>query len=188
MKKLLSLIFVFLCFVSVNANDIKYIANDNVDTEGWRTISSEFGNLYTNWTTAASSALTVTVSPTGDVTYFLKICFNEGKLTMDQGSALLLKLGDGSTIELKSNYIGPSDYTYRVTKHGTNYYVYPVYEITPEQIQEIIDKDVIKMRVQWTGGIFDKDIKKNKLSKHLTKVYPAIQSALSQQRSIYDDF
>ena len=52
---------------------------------------------------------------------------------MDEGSILLLNLGDGSTIELKSNYIGPADYEYQVSSYGTTYFVYPIYEITEAQ-------------------------------------------------------
>lgn len=188
MKKLLFVLSLVLCISPIYAKEKNYIANDNVDTEGWRTITSIYENLYTNWGSAASDGLAATVDPSGNITYFLKICLNEGKLTMDEGSILLLKLGDGSTIELKSNYIGPADYEYQVSSYGTTYFVYPIYEITEAQIQKIIDSDVTKIRVQWTGGTFDKDIKKKKLSKHLSNVYPAIKNALNKEKTLYDDF
>jgi hypothetical protein len=188
MKRILSFIFVIFAALSLCAKDNNYIENDNIDTEGWRIISSVYENLYSGWTTAASASLVTTIAPGGDTTMFLKLCLNEGKLTIDEGSALLLKLGNGNTLELKSNKVGLADYNYYVSKFGTSYFVYPTYVITEEQIQEIIDNDVVKIRIQWTGGTIDKEIKKKKLSKMLSHTFPALKAAAVQQKSIYDDF
>lgn len=188
MKKILLIFVAFIGFHSMQAQEKNYIASDNIDTEGWRTIFSKAENIYSTFNTGAGGQLEALVSPSGDVTYFFRICFNEGKFTMVEGSLLLLKLGDGSTMELHSNHIGPSDYTYNVTKYGTVYYVWPIYEITEEQIHQIADFDVTKIRVQFDGGTVDRDIKKGKLSKLFSKAYPAIKSALTQTKSVYDNF
>lgn len=188
MKKIVLLFVAFISFNSMQAQEKNYIASDNIDTEEWRTILSVAENMYSTWNTGAGGQLEAIVSPSGEITYFFRICFNEGKFTMVEGSLLLLKLGDGTTMELHSNHIGPSDYTYNVTKYGTVYYVWPIYEITEDQIQQIVNFDVVKIRVQFDGGTFDRDIKKGKLSKLFSKAYPAIKSALEQTKSVYDNF
>lgn len=177
-----------ICIYPLQGKEKSYVANDNIDTEGWRFVSSIYENLYATFSTGAAASLKATVSPANDTTFYLQICFNEGKLTMDEGSILLLKLGDGSNIELHSNKVGLEDIECQITKYGTHYYIYPMYEITTEQIEKIINQDVIKIRVQCTGGTFDREIKKQKLSKLYSKAYPAVIEVLSQNKSVYDNF
>lgn len=189
MKRILFIATLILCCLSINAKEKNYIYNDNVQTDGSRVVSSIAQNIYSGWTEAASARIVAVVS-SGDAypSYFLKICFNEGKFTMNAGSVLLLKLADGSTLELYSDEIGPADYEYSVTKYGTNYYITPTYSITLEQMQRMIDNDVTKIRVQYSGGTFDRDIKKQKLSNLIKNAYPAIAKVLSEKKSVYDDF
>lgn len=186
MKKFILFLLLAVCGISVHANE-NYILSDDVTPEGTRMIKSNYGTVYADWGRGATGSLGCIKTSSGEVVYLLTICFNEGTLTMNKGSLLLLKLGDDSTIELKlSNEIGPADYSYQTTQYGTFYYVYATYEITEAQIQRMIDNGVTKMRVQWTGGNFDR--KPKRLSKHLSNVYPAVKNALNQQKSFYDDF
>lgn len=187
MIRFLLIIFIILCSQLGFAKN--YITNDNVNTDGFRTVISKDETLYTsNGGFMTKHGLVATVSPDGSTTLFLKIRFNGNKMTMDEGSALLLKLGNGTTLELKSNKVGPMDYDFVATGIGSTYFVNALYEITEDLIQQIIENDVVKIRVQWTGGTFDKDIKKQKMSKHLSNVYPAIKETLSKEKSLYDGF
>lgn len=190
MKKILILFLtIFSCFSNIAAKEKNYIDSDNVDVSGNRTITSKDETLYTaNGGFMTKHRLIAKVNSAGDSTFFLLIRFNGNKMTMEEGSALLLKLGSGKNIELKSNRVGPADIDFVSTMIGSTYFVNGFYEITEEQIQEIIENDVIKIRVQWSGGTFDKEIKKQAMSKMLSKAYPAIKAALSEQKSLYDDF
>ena len=75
MKKLLFVLSLVLCISPIYAKGKNYIANDNVDTEGWRTITSIYENLYTNWGSAASDGLAATVDPSGNITIFFENMF-----------------------------------------------------------------------------------------------------------------
>lgn len=190
MKKFISIILtVIFCVASISAKQQKYIESDNVDVSGNRTVLSKDETLYTsNGGFMTKHRLVAKINEAGDTTFFLMIRFNGNKMTMEEGSLLLLKLGNGKNIELKSNRVGPEDIDFVSTMIGSTYFVNGLYEITEEQIQEILESDVTKIRVQWSGGTFDKEIKKQALSKMLSKAYPAIKAVLAENKTIYDDF
>lgn len=186
MKKILFLMFaVLLC-----ANTFAQVNIDKTNEDGTRIVSSHAENIYTNWTNAAAIRLNYYYIPEDDYGHFeISITFNEAKMTIDEGRKLLLKKKDGSIIELVNNTeIGVADYDYEVTKYGTNYYVRPDYMVTEAQIKEIIDGDIVKIRVETNLGYFDRDIKKNKLSKGLEKQYQAVLGAIAEEKTVYDGF
>lgn len=190
MKKIIIFFLAILsCVANLSAKEHKYIDSDNVDVSGNRTIFSKDETLYTaNGGFMTKHRLVAKVDGAGDTTFFLLIRFNGNKMTMEEGSALLLKLGNGENIELKSNRVGPEDIDFVSTMIGSTYFVNVLYEIKEELIKKIIDNDVTKIRVQWLGGTFDKEIKKQALSKMLSKAYPVVKSVLGEKKSIYDDF
>lgn len=188
MRTFFLIISLTLCCIAINAKE-KYIFNDDVNVEGYRTITSDSETLYTsNWGFMTKHNLVCVVCPNGTKTFFLMIKFNGEELPMKENSALLLKLGNGELIELKSNKVGYKDMDYVYTGIGSTVFTTALYEITEEQIEEIISNDVSKIRVQWDGGTFDKDIKKKKMSKLFEKAYPAILTVLKEQKSLYDNF
>lgn len=194
MKKNFIMVFAGLLFANIglsqNVKADKYSVEDST-----RIIMSHSKNLYSEWASGAS--FSVEYGKSGNIEIWsIGLCLNEGKRVIDKGRKLLLKFDDGSIIELKNNTeIGPGDYEYEVSKYGTNYYVYPSYNITEEQIQKIIDGNVIKVRIEDNIGYLDREIKgkkkksvKSRMSEDMKELYENVKAASQQGKSIYDNF
>ncbi len=176
---------------SQNVRVDKYSVEDST-----RIVLSYWANLYTEWSTAASFSIGYAVNKNNVYLWMLELCLNESKLQIAKGRKLLLKLDDGSIIELEnSKDIGPGDYEVKVTKYGTNYYVYPSYDITEEQIQQIINGNVSKIRIEHEVGYLDREIKgikkkspKSRFSENMEKLYSNVKAAAQQKNNIRDNF
>lgn len=109
----------------------------------------------------------------------------QNPITIPEGSELLIKLIDDSVIKLKTK-IEYSDKIGEVKNIGgyvfTQYTVIPSYAITPEQI-DLISKGVKKIRIKNLLEPIDKEFKKDKIGKVITKEYKIIQDALSNKSS-----
>lgn len=188
------MVFAGLLFANIglsqNVKTDKYSVEDST-----RIIMSHSKNLYSEWASGASFSVEYGKSGNTEV-WSIGLCLNEGKRVIDKGRKLLLKFDDGSIIELENNTeIGPGDYEYEVSKYGTNYYVYPSYNITEEQIQKIIDGNVIKVRIEDNVGYLDREIKgkkkksvKSRMSEDIKELYDNVKAASQQGKSIYDNF
>lgn len=190
-KQILFLLAVAASTLTVNAQKLSI---DKVEDNGQRTLISKSYNLYTEFTTAAAFRLGCFIIPENgdfDTTFVLMLTLNEGKLQIDQGRKLLFKFDDNSIMELSSlTKIGPADYTYNVTKYGTDYFVKPDYSVTEEQIEMMISKKAVKVRIEYDLDVIDREMspKKNKLSKGLSEAYSTIKKALTVKKDVYSDF
>jgi hypothetical protein len=185
MKKFLLFAVCFICSSIAFAQ----ISADKVEEDGSRWILTENSNLYTGWTNAAAFNLSYTLKVNGEETYEITLCLNEGKMQFEEGRKLLIKFKDGSMMELKNNRkIGPADYKYNVTSTGTDYFTFPQYSITEEEIQKIIDGEAIKIRIENDVEFFDRTIKKNKFSKGMKKAYEAIKAKKGTKNDVYEGF
>ena len=103
-------------------------------------------------------------------------------ITIPKGSELLIKLMDDSVITLKAQ-MDYSDKIGEVKNAGgyvfTQYTVTPSYQITPEQI-ELICNGVKKIRIKNELEPIDKEFKKDKIGKIITKEYKLLKDALSK--------
>lgn len=104
------------------------------------------------------------------------------EITIPKGSELLIKLMDDSIITLTT----PMDYSDKIGEVKnvggyvfTQYTVTPTYSITPEQI-ELICKGVKKIRIKNLLEPIDKEFKKDKIGKIITKEYKLLQEALAK--------
>lgn len=185
MKKFL----IFTLGLLFSTNLFSQISVDKVEEDGSRYIMSSYYNLYKGWDYAAGFRLSYVESPDDDSYYRITVSLNEGKMQFDLGRKLLLKFKDNSILELKNvDEIGPADYEYDVTSSGTNYYTYPKYLITEEEIEKIINGEVIKIRIENNIEFFDREIKKNKFSKNLKIMYEAIKAKRETQNDVYQNF
>lgn len=210
MKKLLFM-FLLAVFTAWGGNAQRNPEEYESATKHRIIASSRSKGLYYDPLDKHKYGLIATLSPQGDTTFVLYIFFYKRDydlcLTINKGNILLLKLGDGTNLELKSDIrattqqeiVAVAAYEYYIA-----YWVDSYYSITEEQIQQIIETGVTKIRVQHRGGTFDRDIKRNKMSKHLAKAYPELKAKLSElrkpvpppppapeppkEKSVYDDF
>lgn len=166
------------------------ISIDKVEEDGSRIIVSDYHNIYTEWSSAAAACVEYILIPEDDVEHYeILFSLNEGKMQFDEGRKLLLKFKDGSVMELSNTeVIGPADYKYSVTKYGTNYYTYPSYKVTEEQLKQIISGEVVKIRIENNIEYFDREIKKNKFSKAIQQSYEAILSKKQVKNDVYTNF
>lgn len=195
MKKILTIVFCVLLFpifgYSQNVRIDKYSVEDST-----RIVLSYWKNLYTEWSSAASFSVGYAITKNNLYLWQLELCLNETKLQIGIGRKLLLKFDDGTIIELENaKEIGPADYEYKVTKYGTNYYVYPSYNITEDQIQQIINGNVIKLRIEHEVGYLDRELKgikkksaKSRFSEGLKDLYENVKTASNQENNIRDNF
>lgn len=177
-----------MCCLLVSVSLFSQIRIDKVEEDGSRVIISDESNIYTGWTNAAAMSLSYMFTDGLEV-YSITLCLNEGKMQFEKGRKLLLKFKDNTTMELVNrDHIGPADYEYRVTSVGTDYYTYPKYSVSVEDIQKIINGEVVKIRIENDIEFFDRDIKKNKFSKALKKAFDAISSRKTVKNDVYEGF
>lgn len=142
-----------------------YVNEDNTnDKEGKSSISRkrtlvrtedmigyEFGWLLSTYNADITSSI-----------LFLRIALHSSSSTyreVNSNSKLIIKLSDGEILTLQ-------------TRHGTHYksteshefksmesrYTYSLYPISMEQLKKIVDKGIIKYRIQEVNGVYDGDI------------------------------
>lgn len=185
MKKILSIMFYLL----VTANLFSQIKIDKVEEDGSRIIISNNSNIYTGWTNAAAINLSYLLTASGLENYQITLCLNEGKMQFEKGRKLLLKFKDNTMMELVNcERIGPADYQYQVTNIGTNYYTFPKFNVSEEELHKIINGEVVKIRIENDIEFFDRDIKKNKFSNGLKKAFDAINSRKTVKNDVYEGF
>lgn len=186
MKKLL---FFMLGLFFYSTSVFSQIAVDKVEEDGSRYIIATSELLYRGWDYSAGFRLSYIELPDSDPIYTLSVNLNEGKMQFDKGRKLLLKFKDDSILELENiEEIGPGDYEFEVTSAGTNYYTFPKYKITEEDIEKIIAGQVVKIRVENNIEFFDREIKKNRVSKGLKSMYDAIKAKRETKNDVYQGF
>lgn len=186
MKKIITILLLAITFIS---NSNAQINMDKMYEDGSRAILSNPYYLYRKFSTAASCYLACIIGRNGNEQYFLTVTLNEGKKQIDKGRKLLFKSKDGKIIKLaNSKKIGPSDYTYNVTRSGTYYYVTPSYYASTENIESLLNADIIKVRIETDFGYIDRDIKSKKFKEKLGKMYNAVLEAKKKPYNLYEGF
>lgn len=189
MKRIFLLLLLIHGVLAVNA---QMLSVDKVENDGSRILISNEYSIYSKMgltTTYFAKFRLGCISTQDSILYQINLNISEGKLQIEEGRKILFKFDDGSIMELSNiKRIGPTDYTYSVSQYGTTYYVHPTYSITEKQIQQIINGNVVKVRIEHDLDVVDKEIKKNKFSKHLKEAFNNISKALQKNKDIYSDF
>lgn len=189
MKKFFLFFVLLQGIMTLNAQTLSV---DKVENDGSRILISNEYSIYSRMgltTTYFTKFRLGCISSQNGKQYQLHMNISEGKLQIEKGRKILFKFDDGSILELSNiERIGPADYTYSVSQYGTTYYVHPTYSITEEQIQQIINGKVVKVRIEHDVDVVDKEIKKNKFAKHLKEAYDSILTALQTNKDIYTGF
>lgn len=183
-------IFILLALaIACATNTYAQVNKDKMYEDGSRAILSESYNLYRKFSSAAGWYLACIIAQDGEERYSFEVTLNEGKQQIDEGRKLLLKSKDSKIIEfVNSKKIGPADYTYNVTRYGTDYFVHPSYSISEEDIKSLLSTDIVKNRIETDFGYIDRDIKSTKFKENLQKMYDAITEAKKKPNNIYEGF
>lgn len=111
------------------------------------------------------------------------------KVQIDKGRKLLIKLSDNSIITLENvKEIGPVDYETYVGENYTIYYVYPLYYTSKDELLNMIQTGVEKIRIETNIGYIDRMVKGKMMTEALRKGIDNIEEALSVKKDIYSDF
>lgn len=115
----------------------------------------------------------------GDGNYFLSVKLNCGEVTkIHKGGRMLIKTINGSVIELSTLAAGSDEMQ---TISGINIWtVTAQYPITSEQIQQL-SSGISKVRIELADSkSYDKEWKKDKIGKYISKEYTLITTALEK--------
>ena len=175
MKK--KLFFTFLLVSSICLQAQKVLI-DKVNSDGRRFIATEprgftlgcfAGNKDTTWV----------------LTYYLG-----EKREIDKGKKMLIKLSDGEIITLDNEKeIGPLDYETFFLSNSIIYVVQPCYYLSKENILSIIEKGIVKIRIETNIDVKDRTEKDCKrFNKLFAKGYNNIVEALKIKKDLYSDF
>lgn len=113
-------------------------------------------------------------------------------LKIPKGGGLLLKLSDETVIQLKQT-LSEDATEDRVGKYqpATRSYIYSIngiYDITLQELNEIAQKGVKKIRVETAVGFIDVEYKRDKIGSIIKECYLAITNALKRKSDINAGF
>lgn len=185
MKKVLLLALLALSTIGASAQKV---IMDKVESDGSRHIQTKYTTIYTKLTTAGAVSL-YCIAKESDTIFGISLLLNEQKPEIDEGRKLLVKLGDESVITLENvRKIGPLDYETRRVYNSVEYIVYPLYYASKDDVLQMINKGVTKLRIETDIENLDRNIKSSKMSDALRNGLSNIEKALSVKKDLYSDF
>ncbi|MBQ3580600.1 MAG: hypothetical protein II975_06410 [Bacteroidales bacterium] len=176
----------------VKSNNSKNVTSDELNSNGDRIITTGISPIFRSLYGGGAAGLSCIVS--GVDTFFvlrLQLNYTSTPPCINQGCKLILKLSDNSLITLENIYkIGRADYEIVELFNSIEYYVFPGYKVSHNDLRRMIDIGVKKIRIETDSDLQDNSISGNKMSKALSKSLDAIENALrtSKGKSIYSDF
>ncbi len=97
----------------------------------------------------------------------------------------MMKTDSGMIVELTNLfYVGPGSYE----DVYPNVVAAAYYEMTEEQINQIIKGNIVKIRIETDSKMIDHNLNSNQLSSGLKEKYETIKVALKEKKSVYSDF
>ncbi len=197
MKKLITLLVCALISISAYAQKIEY---DKIDDNGFRLIGTTLENIGSMTDRVkAKLSLGAIVSPDGNSEYILDIFLTTGQaISAPAGARMLIKTKDGEVITLQErqgvtleDMMGKKRMIPELQNMVvTEYSIQLMYALTAEQIQQLT-AGVVKIRIELNGGNnYDKEWKKDKVGKILSKDIELVNNALStdNRKSFTDGF
>ena len=181
------LIIALLVLSAIGANAQKIVV-DKVESDGSRIIQTKYATIYSKMFSGGAVSLCCSANDT-DTVFAISLMLNEQKQEIDEGRKLLIKLNDGTILTLENiNKIGPLDYEVRRVYNSVEYLVYPMYYVSREDIMQMINKGVVKLRIETDTDNLDREIKQTKMSDALKTGLSNIEKALVVKKDIYSDF
>lgn len=197
MKKLLTLLICAIFGISAYAQKIEY---DKLNDDGFRLIGTTLENVGSMTDRIkAKLSLGAIVSPDGKSEYILDVFLTTGQaISAPAGARMLIKTKNGEVITLQErqgksleDMIGKKRLIPELQNMVvTEYSIQLMYALTTEQIQQM-SSGVVKIRIELDGGSnYDKEWKKDKVGKILSKDFELVNNALSKdnRKSFTDGF
>lgn len=185
MKKILLIALLALSAMGAYAQKV---VMDKVEPDGSRHILTKYTTIYSKMFSGGAAAL-YCIANESDTTFYISLMLNEQKPEIDEGRKLLVKLSDETILTLENaKKIGPFDYETRQVYNSIEYLVYPMYYVSRDDIMQMINKGVVKLRIETDIDNLDRDIKKTKMSDILETSLSNIDDALTVKKDIYSDF
>ena len=180
-------VFVFILVLSAIGLNAQKIVVDKVESDGSRLLQTKYTTIYSKMVSGGALSLCC-VATESDTSFYLSLMLNEQKLEIEEGRKLVVKLSDGTILTLENTKkIGPLDYEIRQV-YSIEYLVYPMYYVSLDDLRLMIDKGVVKLRIETDMDNLDRDIKKTKMSDILATGLSNIEQALTVKKDIYSDF
>ena len=110
----------------------------------------------------------------------------KSEFCVKEGMRLLLKDRDGNVIELKAMSDAYSILKVVDTFHSI-YYLTAFYEVSEENLS-LLSSGIVKMRLEYNNGSFDKEWKEDIMGEVLKKEFAEIKRKLSVEKDFYSDF
>lgn len=153
-----------------NINSFSQISLDKFDVNKNRIITSKEIFINTSSFLNVSYRLINIVDVNNNNTYYIQLCIigNNKSKVYSKGNKLLLKMKDGTIIELlNQKNVGLGNYEGLAARIN--------YLLNREDIERLLNGKVIKMRIEDDSNYSDIKIKRNTFSKKFKKTYDAIQ-------------
>ena len=184
MKRIFLIVFLYaMCSVSYAQG----IFADEVTNDGVRIITGDPVNVS---------------DITDDVELFVSLCYSgpedvptygiaivpafKSEFCVKKGMRLLLKDKDNIIVELRA--MGDAYYLVKaVDAFQFVYYLNAFYEVSEETLSQLCG-GIIKMRLEYDKGVFDKEWKEDKMGEVLKKELTEIKHKVSIEKDFYSDF
>lgn len=184
MKRIILFVFLFaMCSISYAQG----IFADEVTSDGVRLITGD----------------PVLVSDiTDDVELLVSLCYSDyegistygiavtpafkSEFSVKKGMRLLLKVKDKNVVELRAMEDAYSLMQTDDTYHSI-YYLNAFYEVSEETLSQLCG-GIIKMRLEYSGGVYDKEWREDKMGEVLKKECNAIKHKVKIEKDFYSDF
>ncbi len=169
------------------------IVYDNLDSEtGLRDVTTEsikVSALFENIRLNVSLESTI---ENNDTTIFLCMGLTSVKpMSANKGSGMLIKLMNDKVMEL-SSICEVDDQVGEMEDWGSSellvYVITPSYAISVEQLEEIMQVGVKKIRIESSPNYYEKDFSKDKVGAAVKKLYPILRKTIDTPKSFHADF
>jgi len=190
-KKLVTFMLCFICSIMAVSAKSKLAIDKTID--GVRVVQTERTAHVFSYTQMTDASISLSCVKTENICQYCINVFIFTNNDISKGNKLLLKLDNNEILTLAADTDAETE-NLMTTQNvfgaitGKTDITHIPYTITIEQLQKIINNKVVKVRVETTLDAFDGKVYGNKFSKTIQEDYSLIQGALSQQKSIYDDF
>lgn len=155
--------------------------------DGYRIIQTErTPHIFPYAATMTDAAISLDVWKLNDLESYSICVYLFTDVNIDKGASLLLKLKNGEIIELQARSKSTTIKNWVFTVWQT--ISYTDYTVTEEQIKQIIEHNVVKVRIETSIDHFDGKVYGSKFSKTIANDYKLIKKALEKEISVYDDF